>query len=135
MRRALIALCLLLASGCDYNTVTHHYDTLAQAKADRLFERGWLPDVLPPSARNIRLATNIDVDTSTGSFEFDPAEAGRLFGQLTPGPAEPSRIRDWPDTKGRYAARGMTAWSYRKAAQTWTFFCSGRQGRCEFFLW
>ena len=41
----------LLLCSCD--VVTSKYATLADARNDRLFERGWLPDILPPSTREI----------------------------------------------------------------------------------
>lgn len=93
MRRAWVALVPLLLSACDYNTVSSRYDTLAEARADR------------------------------------------LFGQLKSGAPRQSRFADWQATRNQYARRGMTAWSWQKNRHTWTFFCSRKEGRCDFFLW
>ena len=54
--------------------VTSEYATLEAARADHLFGRGWLPDILPLSAYDIRTSNNLDIDTSEGEFSFDPSE-------------------------------------------------------------
>lgn len=61
-------------SSLESNTKT--YKNLQEAKNDSLFKRGWLPDILPPSAYNINISTNLDTNESKGCFfikenEFD----------------------------------------------------------------
>ena len=53
----LVAIAVLLLFGCD--VVTSRYATLHNARQDRLSERGWLPDILPPSMRYIRVSNNV----------------------------------------------------------------------------
>ena len=52
-----VAIAALLLFGCDMMTSRHA--TLDNARPDRLFERGWLPDILPPSMRYIRVSNNV----------------------------------------------------------------------------
>ncbi len=62
----LAAAAILALSSCE--KVTKRYATLDDARRDRLFERGWLPDILPPSARDIRVTSDLDVNSSEGEF-------------------------------------------------------------------
>lgn len=50
------------------------YPTVEAAKADRLFERGWLPDVLPGSAGPIVEVHDLDSNARCSRSDF-PAEA------------------------------------------------------------
>ncbi|WP_235318649.1 hypothetical protein [Lysobacter sp. A03] len=125
-----IGVCLVLL-GCAPTTVTSRYVTLDEAKADRLFERGWLPDILPPSTNTIRTENDLDLNLSEGEFSFVPAEAEPLFGKLSPG--APSAIV--LQTVSSYRRRGYSAWSYRDEDSTWAFFCQESKGHCEYLMW
>src|SRR5688572_19822129 len=78
--RLTLGLVLVLVA-CD-SDVKSHYLTVEDARRDGLLERGWLPDVLPPSARDIDVSNNLDINTSTGSFKFNPAEYQLLVSKL-----------------------------------------------------
>ena len=54
----LIVICVLTA--CEVHT--SRYDTLQAAREDQLFERGWVPDVLPESTRSLVEAHNLDTN-------------------------------------------------------------------------
>jgi len=54
-------------AGCS-DVVTDNYQTYDDAKNDRLFIRGWLPDILPVSTFNIHVETELDINRSKGSF-------------------------------------------------------------------
>jgi len=129
-----LVLCMAMA-GCETEVVEHRYPTLADARADHLFERGWLPDVLPPSSVDIRTVNNLDVDTSSGSFGFQPSEASLLFGRLSAGASMKAPFSGWPATLADYEKRGFTAWSYRDQYSHWAFFCKSGAGRCEYTTW
>lgn len=116
------------------DTVTSRYGNLAEARADRLFERGWLPDILPPSAHAIRTTNDLDHNTSQGEFSFSPSHSDRLYERFTPGAPDKPAFDDWAGTVANYARRGYSAWSYRKDAETWAFFCTPNKDRCEYFL-
>ena len=122
-------------SGCLSDTVTDRYSSLADARADRLFEHGWLPDILPASTVRIRTSNNLDLNTSTGGFSFSPAEAPLLFRSLVPGAQTDAPFDAWGDTVRDYAQRGFSAWSYEDSDTTWVFFCHAAKGQCDYVSW
>ncbi|EHH2473738.1 hypothetical protein J7X08_004663 [Vibrio vulnificus] len=73
----------LVLTGCS-DIVQSHYDNYQQAQADQLFERGWLPDVLPVSTTQIEVANDLDNNTSQGSFVIVEKEVGQFLSQLQP---------------------------------------------------
>ena len=138
MKRSLELTALIVcmaAVGCQTYIAERQYQTPADAKADRLFERGWLPDVLPPSSFDIHTINNLDASTSTGSFRFQPSEAALLFGKLVAGAPADAPISDWPDMLVNYEQRGFTAWSHRDDDGHWVFFCIASNGECEYTMW
>ncbi|TXZ75561.1 hypothetical protein FXE51_09720 [Vibrio mimicus] len=58
---------LTLLVGCS-DTVKNHYADYQQAQADHLFEKGWLPPILPISTTQIELENDLDSNRSQGSF-------------------------------------------------------------------
>ncbi|ASM98627.1 hypothetical protein [Vibrio vulnificus] len=81
--KARFFLLLLVLTGCS-DIVQSHYDNYQQAQADQLFERGWLPDVLPVSTTQIEVANDLDNNTSQGSFLIAEKEMGQFLSQLQP---------------------------------------------------
>lgn len=70
---------LFFASGEKTNTT---YKTIHDAKSDSLFQRGWLPDILPPNAYNITSITYLDSNKSEGSFYIHPYEMNLFKSKL-----------------------------------------------------
>ncbi|EGQ7930901.1 hypothetical protein [Vibrio vulnificus] len=81
--KARFLLLLLVLTGCS-DIVQSHYDNYQQAQADQLFERGWLPDVLPVSTTQIEVANDLDNNTSQGSFVIAEKEMAQFLSQLQP---------------------------------------------------
>ena len=46
------------------------YKTREIAVEQKLFRRGWLPDILPKSSCNISVTNDLDLNKSKGSFSF-----------------------------------------------------------------
>ena len=113
MRRApLVAAAAILAlSSCE--KVTNRYATLDHARRDRLFERGWLPDILPPSTHDIRVTSDLDVNRAEGEFSFDPAHFAGFVAQLRP---------------------AGDSFEYSAARSTWTLSCDSAHGHCRFSM-
>jgi hypothetical protein len=72
---------LLALAGCG-DVVTTRFATLADAKSQGAIERGWLPPWLPASARAIVERNNLDLNTGTGSFDYDLPERPAYFESL-----------------------------------------------------
>lgn len=134
LRVTALLLCAAVA-GCETHVAEDRYPTLADARADHVFERGWLPDLLPPSSVDIHTVNNLDVNTSTGSFRFLSSEGATFLGRLTSGAPAEAPVSDWPSILTDYKQRGFTTWSYREDDAHWAFFCLGSAGKCEYTTW
>jgi hypothetical protein len=82
MRNLFAILSLLTLAGCS-DEITTRFATLADAKAKEAFARGWLPPILPDSATSIVERNNLDLNTGTGSFDYDLAERSEYVKRLT----------------------------------------------------
>lgn len=82
-----VSLMALLLAGCR-DVVTSRYETRAEAEADRLFERGWLPSIIPPSSRGIVTRNDPDLNRSEGEFRFDRNEKTAFLQHLRRAPEE-----------------------------------------------
>ena len=113
-----VALLILVAcsvSGCD-ESVPLNYSTRADAEAESLFARGWLPEIIPPSSRSISMRNDLDLNISNGEFSFDPSDHGVFVSQLE---RVPSRDED-----------GSLAYAY----EDWTFWITGGKNHCRFSM-
>jgi hypothetical protein len=82
MQSALVILTLLVFTGCS-DVVTTQFATLADAKSQGAFERGWLPPVLPDSAKAIVERNNLDLNTGSGSFDYNLSERATYLERLS----------------------------------------------------
>lgn len=108
----ILAAALLSLGSCD--VVTSRYATLDDARKDRLFERGWLPDILPGSARDIRVSSDLDANHAEGEFSFEPA--------------------DFTVFTARLHARDGKSFDYSKDKHMWVFTCDSDLGHCRFSM-
>lgn len=104
---------ILLLASCD-DSVSTSYATRAEAEADSLFDRGWLPDIVPPSIRAIEMTNDLDLNISNGDFRFDPGDYDAFVGRL---------LRSTTDDKD-----GLAAYNY----EDWTFWISPDKSYCKF---
>jgi len=81
MRCLLAIFTALVLTGCS-DVVTTRFATLEDARSQRAFERGWLPPVLPDSARSIVETSDLDANTGTGSFVSDVSERASYVDRL-----------------------------------------------------
>ncbi|WP_248386515.1 hypothetical protein [Vibrio sp. ED004] len=65
MKSILLTSALMVLVGCS-DQVTNEYSTYAEAKSDNLFDRAWLPDILPESTTSIEVTNDLD----NNSFEW-----------------------------------------------------------------
>ena len=123
----------LLAAACD--PVHSYYETLEEARADDLFERGWLPDVLPPSSHEILVKTNPDLNTSEGQFLFSPREFELILDRLSPmsRPAD-TQLEAVQPIVDSLLAEGYLAYWHTESDREWVFLCKPEQGVCLYYM-
>ena len=104
-----------LATGCD-ESVSLSYSKRAEAEAEKPFARGWLPEIIPASSRDIAMRNDPDSNISSGTFAFDRSDYEGFVTRLR---REPSQDED-----------GSLAFVY----QDWIFWIEGEKNRCRFHL-
>lgn len=105
----------LLVAGCD-ESVPLNYSSRAEAAAEGIFARGWLPDIVPSTSRNISMRNDLDLNISNGEFSFEHSDHDAFVSQLK---RVPSRDED-----------GMLAYVY----EDWTFWISSDKNYCRFHM-
>lgn len=130
--RATALFLLVTVAGCS-DQFTDRYSTLQEARRDQVFERGWLPDVLPPSSHALKVSGDVDINTALGEFSFSRAEFEEFVARLQPVPTElasniAERTRELENAG--YVARGYVNEQY-----AWIFLCSKERERCEYHGW
>lgn len=139
--RAAVGLLILLIGGIavlalfPLDVVTTKYTSIQAARDDEVFDRGWLPDVLPTSARNILVSNNLDLNTSEGKFFFDANEADALKARLAIHEIPPAPFDDWKRDVEKKRKAGFEIGSYRDEASDWVFLCKYQLGECEYVMW
>ena len=131
-RFAVAAACIALAA-CD--VVTDRYGTVAQAREDRLFERGWLPDILPASAVTIRVSNNLDLNTSEGEFSFTSTDFSPFSARLTAGAPPRAPFNDWHSFVQGKLNQGYIPGVFERDGSTWVFVCHEKKGHCTYRMW
>ena len=128
---AYIGVLLLIGGDVD----TDRYATLREARADRLFMRGWLPDILPPSARKIRTSNDFDLNASEGEFRFASTDYRAFASRLRPYSSLPGRWSGFDGYVKKMQRRGYQAGVFSDEESTWLFVCEPKGGRCEYKMW
>lgn len=86
---------------------------------DHLFERGWLPDIIPISSVNITTKNNLDLNTSEGEFFFSPDETSDFT----------SKIQLINELDQNYKI-----YSYTNHKSVWTFHLKENNGYCKYVM-
>lgn len=117
------------------DVVENRYSSLADARTDHLFERGWLPDILPASAHDIRTTNNLDLNLSEGEFSFKPVEAAAFVSRVQPYRAVPNQFESIEPLAAKMRRKGFEAYSFTNEDTAWVFFCKAETGYCEYTMW
>lgn len=80
-----ITLLTLSVSSCSDKTKSEYSD-YAEAEDSELFDRGWLPLIIPKSSEQIRVNNDLDSNTSTGSFVYGNYDLKEFIGHLKRAP-------------------------------------------------
>ena len=123
----LLSFVMAFVIGCS-DTVTSQYATRAEAEADRLFERGWLPACIPASSRAIITKNDLDLNLSNGEFYFDPGDSGRFQDQLRK--IDGTELS--PDDTRRFLARRYRSYAFSAQDAEWVFFLNPEKGHCAY---
>jgi len=116
-----------------FDIVERSYETKQDAKDDRLFERGWLPDIIPTSSSTIEVSSNLDINTSTGSFEFNVEELDDFVRSIQNSLEQDIRLMgDYPRMKF-LSDSGYMSFHYRENGTVWRFFIHPHRGLCEYW--
>jgi len=116
-----------------FDTVERNYETKQDAKNDRLFERGWLPDIIPNSSSDIALSSNLDINTSTGSFKFDPEELDEFVRSIENTTKQDTRwMGEYPKME-ILSSSGYLSRYYRNNGTVWRFFIHPDTGHCVYW--
>lgn len=132
--------------GCaGMNSQTYSFATLEEARQAGAIARGWVPEGLPASSHDIRVAHVPETSQHWGIINFPHAEEGALKALLQPGEVSltgehcdmPGRIEWWPvvlrgELEGdRLAATGIRG--YRTTTGNRLFAVNWRQGRAYYW--
>ncbi len=139
-------LAVVLLQGCaGMNSQTYAFATLDEARRAGAIAKGWVPDGLPPSAHDIRVAQLPGSTQHWGIINFPRAEQAALEALLQPGEVSltgehcdmPGRIEWWPMLlRGaldgeRLAATGIRG--YRARSGHLLFAINWSQGRAYYW--
>jgi len=129
-----IVFALLFIAGCS-DTVTNHYTTRSKAEADRLFERGWLPDLIPMSVSEITTSNNLDTNTSEGKFQYNPNETKEFLRHLRPYSGQKLPLSRWQTDITEQKKKGYDALEYVANKSIWIFLVNAQTGHVRYMMW
>lgn len=117
------------------DVVENGYSSLADARTDHLFERGWLPGILPASAHDIRTTNNLDLNLSDGEFSFEPFEAAAFVSRVQPYRAAANQPESIEPLVAKMRRKGFEPYRFIDGDTSWIFFCKAEAGYCEYTMW
>lgn len=134
-----------LAGCAGINSQTYSFATLDEARRAGAISKGWVPEGLPASSHDIRVAQVPDTSQHWGIINFPRAEEGSLRALLMPDEVSltgehcdmPGRIEWWPivlrgELNGeRLAATGIRG--YRAKSGDLLFAVNWNQGRAYYW--
>jgi hypothetical protein len=129
----LFGLLSLALSGCLDRV--DEYDTIDDAKKNHVFDKGWLPDILPPSTHDLKVVTTVEISAGRGNFSFDPQDYGAFYMRLSAYNGRKSKVDEDNRAIERLLAKGYEARAYSLGATNWLFLCRKAEAVCEFFVW
>ena len=125
-----VGLFLLMSGVLDISA--RSYRDKDDAFKDRAFERGWLPPVIPDSAKNISLEHNSDVSVTDATFDFRP-EDFRAFTEAIHASDDGGRTHQVALLRENQLLReGYQRHEFNRGSYCCTFLIHPEQGRCEF---
>jgi len=130
----ILLLAILLLGGCS-DTVSKHYSTRAEAEADSLFERGWLPSLIPATSKDIKTSNNIDINISEGEFRYDLKETNEFLNHLKPYTGQKPKLDRWQSYIVKQKKEGYDPFEYAADENVWVFLVNTRTGHVRYVMW
>ena len=130
-----VALWIAVSSLFPSDVVTSHYKTMSEAREGHLLARGWLPDILPASSRDIRTVNNLDLNLSDGEFSFKPQDAAGFVSRMQPYKATPAQPESIEPLVAKMRGKGFKSYSFIDGDMFWLFLCKAESGYCEYTMW
>jgi hypothetical protein len=81
--KVLCGFALLVLLGCA-ETREHSFSSMSTTQAQSMVSRGWIPVMLPSTATDVRVRSNIDTNTVRGMARVPAPDLGRLRAALRP---------------------------------------------------
>ena len=99
----------------------------------RSLERQWLPDTVPPSARDIRIRGDTELEILAGEFLLEDKDFGPLVSRLEPYPGDPiGADRHLASFLQAKVDEGLNAGVYYEKNVMWVLVCNRAQLYCSF---
>ena len=131
-RLSFVFVLFVMLAACD--RVPSKYDTWEDAQASRLVERGWLPGILPPSAREIVVENNLDPNSSSGSFYFDPEEFFAFRSRIVSPDARSVALQYAAGPDLEIFSGGYSVLWHAESDSQWVFICIAEKGVCRYHM-
>lgn len=112
-----------------------NYENMQAAKADRLFEKGWLPEILPTSTVDIKTDNDLDLNMSEGEFRIPIKDLDLFISKLEPYKNIKSPLRNFKDIVTEKTEKDYLSYSFFDDGSTWVFFINKEQGHIYYYLW
>jgi hypothetical protein len=112
------------------DVVTENRGTYSEAQTAGLFERGWLPDIIPPTSKNIKVSNDLDVNTSDGEFYFSPDETNLFTSRLKP----LSQNMQADFAKMKKHLNEYSAYQFTQNNSIWVFFIDSKNGHVVYSM-
>ena len=125
------AVLVSLLTACGTSERTYH--TEIDAKNAGVFQRHFLPDVVPTSSREIYIQSKWWSRRASGVFSFDPRDRQAFFGRLQSN-LDAGVWGDWSKVAPYLRSNGVAPLGYSSTHGRWLFFCTERQD-CAVCTW
>jgi hypothetical protein len=125
-------LSIVLLAGCS-DAIDERFATVQEARDAHVFEREWLPRIVPPSVRDIQIRGDPELEILVGEFHVPDQEFEGLVSRLQPYSSEPIgtdvHLASFLHAKQN---EGLSSGVYHEGTIMWVLVCDRSRGRCSY---
>lgn len=126
MRIAFTIFCMMSLASC--GSVSSHYASVAEARENGAFAKGWLPEILPESAKDITVVSVPDSSTCEGELALEEHSVAPFLVKLSPtGDFKYTEQREWVR---RFKRPGSGVGYHHSGRVLFAFLCA--EAKCAF---